>query len=284
MNERHAIRYLSEREAGTGPYARPLPPDTVWLAPDTLAPGRLVPFGDGEPDGPSDPLHAGRDDVVWIGCERTTASRIPPARTKRSFRIRTLDREDNREVVFESTLEWGFWQIQRAGDRRRRIFEQPPRRTTTGPSGETIRHVFDLLVEEADGSRIAYAVRPHRLVERLGLDVTVAAFNRSGLEGFADRAEIRTERSITKSRVRNAVELLAARVARNAADVTAAAQLVAGLRGAVMLGQLVEALGIGPRGRVAILNLLDDRVLEHAEPSRITATSLLRPATTTTAR
>lgn len=283
MNERFIIRYLHEKEAGVSSYLAPLPAQTVYLAPDVTAAGRFTRFENPQqPPFVCTPTEEERDQVVWQGCEPTTASRIPPARTKRSFRIRSTDREDNREVVFESILEYGFWLIQRAEDRRRKIFEQPPARFYMDSSGVRRRHTFDLLVEEADGSRIAYAVRPEQLVERKGLRSVVEALRRGGLQGFADTALIRTERFVTKSRVRNALEILNAREMCNANDVEIASAFVAQMRGGAMLGHIVDRLAMGPRGRVAVLNLLDDKVLECVRKERITATTLLRPTSNPT--
>ncbi len=276
MNEKHVIQYMQERLAGVSSYAHPLPETPVYLAPDRPYPGRFV-RQDGSLFEGGVPTGQDREEVVWVGAGPSTASRQIARRTKRSFRIRDVDAEDQRAVVAESMIEYGFWLIQRAEDRRRRIHDQPPARSYVLPDGRSATHTFDFLVEEPDGLRLAFAVRPSVDVDEK-LTTAVECIRRQSLTGFADEALIVTERFVTKARTRNAVEILEARAARNDADVAAAAVLVSRLRGAVMLGALVEAMGLGPRGRVALICLIDDGLLELVHRERLGATTLLRPA------
>ena len=278
MSEKNIIQHLHERRLGISSYDKPLPEFPVYLAPDMNCPGRFETV-DGKPLGRSMPGADEREDLVWFGCEPTSASRIPARRTKRSFRVRMNDLAENREKVTESMTEFGFLRIKRAENPHGRIFDQPPARHYVHPDGSDCSHTFDFLIEEPDGSVIAYAVRPQVDVDE-ELETAIRCICEQSLEGFADAAIIVTERFVTKARLHNANEILDAREHRNAADVRAAAEFVKRIRGGVMLHDLVEALGLGPRGRTALLCLVDDGVLDFVRQERLTAATLLRPAFT----
>ncbi|MEH6719995.1 MAG: hypothetical protein V7704_14025 [Aurantimonas endophytica] len=276
MNERHIIQHLHERYLGISSYDRPLPEVPIYLAPDRTTTGRFESV-DGRPIEHFLPGEFNREEVVWFGCEPTSASRIPDRRTKRSFRIRMNDLAENREKVTESNIEFGFLRIKRAENRHGRIFDQPPARRYVHPDGSERSHTFDFLVEEMDGSVIAYAVRPSKKVDE-ELETAIRCIREQSLEGFADAAVLVTEHHVTKTRVHNANEILDAREHRNATDVAIAANFVKRIRGGVMLHDLVEALRLGPRGRIALLCLVDDGILDFVRSERLTAATLLRPA------
>ncbi|MBB4001190.1 hypothetical protein [Aurantimonas endophytica] len=281
MSERHVIQHLRERRLGISSYDKPLPDGPIYLAPDRTTTGRFETV-EGEV---VDHLLLGRqrrDELVWFGCEPTSASRIPVRRTKRSFRLRMNDLIENREKVTESMIEFAFLRIKREENRFGRIFDQPPARHFVRPDGSDGSHTFDFLVEEPDGSVIAYAVRPEAKVDEK-LDMAIRCIREQSLAGFADAAVIVTERFITKARLHNANEILDSREHRNASDVAVAGEFVKRIRCGVMFHDLVEALRLGPRGRTAILCLVDDGILDFVQRERLTAATLLRPALTPTA-
>ena len=275
MSEKAIIQHLHESRLGVSSYDRPLPAAPVYLAPDVRCPGRFETL-DGESLGRFQPNADMRQEVVWFGSKPTSASRPIARRTMSYFRVRETDPADNRVKVAESITEASFFRIKRAENRNGRIFDQPPAREYVHPDGSVLSHTFDFLVEELDGSWVAYAVRPHERVDEK-LETAVRCIREQSLSGFADAAMIVTDRHITKARLHNADEILDAREYRNDADVELAAEYVRSIRGGVMLGRLVAALGLGPRGRTALICLVDDGVLEFVSRERLTATTLLRP-------
>ncbi|MER0240071.1 hypothetical protein [Fulvimarina sp. MAC8] len=276
MSEKHIIQHLHERRLGISSYDKPMPEVPIYLAPDRTTAGRYENL-DGLPIENLLPGEFDREKIVWFGCEPTLASRNPARRTKRSFRIRMNDLAENREKVTESNIEFGFLRIKRAEIPRGRIFDQPPARRYIHPDGSKRSHTFDFLVEELDGSVIAYAVRPSKKVDE-DLVTAIKCIREQSLEGFADAAIIVTESFVTKARVHNADEILDAREHRNASDVALAAEFVERIRGGVMLDDLVEALRLGPRGRTALICLIDDGILDFVRRERLGAATLLRPA------
>jgi hypothetical protein len=279
VNEKAIIQYLHERKAGVSSYLKPVPDVPIYLAPDKPFAGRFERM-DGSPLGCRVLNEQEREELIWIECEPSTASRIPSLRTKRSFRVRSNDREDNREMVAESMIEEGFRLIKRAENRHSRIWDQPPKRRYKLPDGTEHDHTFDYLIEEPDVSTIAYAVRMKADVDEK-LRTAIQCIREQSLEGFADNAIIVTERFVTKARVRNAIEILDARECRNEADVQVSARFIKQIRGAVMFDSLIEALGLGPRGRTALLCLVDDGILQFARKERLGPMTLLRPAVST---
>lgn len=244
MSERHVIQHLHERRLGISSYDKPLPEFPIYLAPDRTTTGRFETVDGMEVDHLLVGRHR-RDELVWFGCEPTSASRIPARRTKRSFRLRMNDLIENREKVTESMIEFAFLRIKREENRVGRTFDQPPARHFVRPDGSNGSHTFDFLVEEPGGSVIAYAVRPQAKVDEK-LETAIRCIREQSLGGFADAAVIVTERFITKTRLHNANEILDSREHRNASDVAVAAELVKRIRCGVMLHDLVEALRLGP--------------------------------------
>jgi hypothetical protein len=280
VNEKAIIQYLHERKAGVSSYLKPVPDVPIYLAPDKPFAGRFERM-DGSPLDCRALNEHEREELIWVECEPTTASRIPSLRTKRSFRVRSNDLESNREVVSESMIEEGFRLIQRAESRQSHIWDQPPSRRYKLPDGTEHKHTFDFLVEEPDGLKIASAVRMKADVDEK-LKTAIQCIREQSLEGFADHAVIVTERFVTKARVRNAIEILDARECRNEADVQVASSFIRKIRGAVMFDHLIEALGLGPRGRTALLCLVDDGILQFVRKERLGPMTLLRPAFGTT--
>jgi hypothetical protein len=276
VNEKTVIQYLHERKAGVSSYLKPVPDTPIYLAPDNPFVGRFERV-DGNGHDSLTPGEHDREDFIWIECQPTTASRNISQRTKRSFRIRSYDHEDNRELVAESNIEEGFRLIKRAESRHNRIWDQPPARRYKLPDGSEHAHTFDYLVDEWNGSASAYAIRPEADVDE-NLKTAVRCIREQSLQGFADNAFIVTERFVTKAKIRNAIEILDARESRNEADVQIVSGLINRIRGGVMLDRLVQASGLGPRGRTALLCLVDDGVLEFVRKERIGPMTLLRPA------
>ena len=175
-------------------------------------------------------------------------------------------------------MEYGQLYILMANPDVVEIHDQPPPVTYVTAEGRHRQHTFDFRAVFRSGRRIAYALKPVRRVEASGIKTTLALIRQQSLPGFAHKAVLRTERTITRRASHNAQALLWARCRRNQHDVEVAAERVAQLKGAVRLRDLVRVTGLGPRGRVAVICLIDAEVLQTEDGAWIGDDTLLFPA------
>ena len=219
--------------------------------------------------------------MKWIPPQPSNASRNVPMRSQGSVSTWSVDRGENRVKVAESSLEQDVFNILRADRRVLRIHDQPPAVRYVTPDGQEHSHTFDYLTELVNGTRTAFAVKLDRSLVSSGIEGTLALIREQSLRGFADRAVLITDTTATRNRAHNAREILKARAMRNAADVRAMAEVVACLNGDVRLCHLVDAAGLGGRGRNAVVCLIDEGVLalvpdEEERTPRIGDWALLR--------
>jgi len=277
MNETVFIEHLRHRRNGRGICAQTTGTETQYLAPDGAVAGRFIKTG-GVQSGDCTIETSARDDFIWIPPQPTTASRIPPKRTRGHFRGIDVDPGDNRRKVIESTLERDLLLILMASRYVARVDDQPPAVRYITDDGWRAHHIFDFRAILENGCSVAYAVKPQRKVESRGLGRTVDLIRHQSLAGFADRAVIRTERQITRRRVFNADEILRARRMRKQTDITAARKVVERLYGSVRLDDLVEQIALGSRGRNAVICLVDEGVLALDQSAWIAPDTRVRPA------
>ena len=203
------------------------------------------------------------NNTVWLPPLRSNASRTPARRGKGSVRGATPDLSENRVKVFESDrLERGLLSILMADRRVAHIQDQPKPVAYMTPAGRERTHTFDFLVTFRDGRRVAYAAKPLAKVESTGIETTLRLIRKQSLSGFADAAVLRTEKTVPKRGIYNARTILRARSNRNLEDVRVAFREAAKLNGWVRLGALVRATGMNARGRIAVLCLVDEGMLE----------------------
>lgn len=280
MSEKIFIEYLRMLRSGTANLN--IRDAIAFAAPDRPIAGRYVRASDGRPDNGNGDLSP--DELIWQPPRPSTASRKPPARTKGSFRGAMVDPAENRVKVYESyNLERGMAYILAADPTVRYFEDQPPPVTYVTPEGRLHTHTFDFRASLRDGRRIAYALKPEGKVASSGIETTLQLIRQQSLEGFADAALLKTERSVTKRAVHNARAILWARRCRNARDVAVAAEYARSLNGGVRLQHLVDAIGLGPRGRYAVLCLIDEGVLRTADGVWLGIDTLLFPADRTSA-
>ena len=275
MKEKRAIEHLRAVQSGNAEFR--VPDEPYYLAPDQPIVGRYVRVTeDANKDRSCGSATAGT--WVWQPPEPTTASRRPAKRHKGSFRGSSVDPLENREKVYESyRLEYGQLWILMADPRVVEIHDQPPPVTFVTAEGRERQHTFDYRAVFRNGRRVAYALKPSERVERTGIETTLALIRQQSLVGFADTAVLRTEQTITRRAIHNARTLVWARSRRNQHDVDIAVARVAELLGAVQLKELVRALGLGPRGRVAALCLIDEEVLSFEDGAWIGDETVLFP-------
>ena len=275
MSEKLFIEYLRMLRNGTTESSSPQ--GIHFLAPDGPLAGRYVRTSDGHLDDRSGNLSP--EELIWQPPRPSTASRKPATRSKGSFHGAMVDPAENRVKVFESyTLELGMAYILSADHSVQQFEDQPPPVTYVTQEGRYRTHTFDFRATLCDGRRIAYALKPEGKVAPSGIETTLQLIRQQSLTGFADAAVVRTEKTVTKRAVHNARTILWARRCRNARDVALAAEHAGRLNGATRLQHLVQAIGLGPRGRVAVLCLIDERALSVADTAWLDSNTLLYPA------
>lgn len=255
MPERIIAQHLHARRRGTAAPIGPLSVSPGYLAPDQTA---------------------GDLGSLWSSPAPTTASRLPPVRSRGISRAAIVDPTSHRVIVCESALELACAQILLTDPRVKHVQDQPPSVTYLRPDGTHHRHTFDFLTMLADGQRVAIAVKPAAKVESSGIQKTVALIERQSNGAFADRFIIRTEQHMTRDRAFNASWLLRARRSRNAADIHRMRHTVAGTRGSISMGDLVRFSGLGARGWDALVHLVDEGTMELVRLVRFSDAALVR--------
>lgn len=251
MSERRIYEHLIElREGRDEPQ---LADRTSLLMPDMPVSGRYIrtEFG-----------------TAWSSPSPSTASRLPPARSRGFCRGAMVDPNSNRALVFESSLERNLALMLMADRRVTHIQDQPEAVHYRTPDGRFHRHTFDFLATLVDGTRVAIAVKPTAKVERSGI-TAVLDLIRTQVPNFADRFVLRTEKHITKTRAANAQLIVRSRRGRNEDDVTAVRTVVASLTGSMRIDDIVTLSNLGGRGFNAVICLIDDGVLAPVREERI---------------
>ncbi|MCE6950704.1 hypothetical protein LAZ29_07160 [Cereibacter sphaeroides] len=137
-------------------------------------------------------------------------------------------------------------------------------------------HIFDIVVTEVSGRRIAYTVKPEiRLVSGRFLVEMQEVSLWVHRKRFADDVRLLSDSDLDPTELHNARVLAAVREPDPEADARAIA--VAGtLTGARTVRDLADATEMGARGYRAILRLLGSRLLCTYRPERITPDSLVQ--------
>ena len=188
------------------------------------------------------------------------------------------DRED-RVLHYESELERALAYLLLTDRDVVLVREQYPVVTYVDDEGRVRTHTFDFFVVLRSGVRVAFAVKPKHRVAKSGLRrllELVAA--QTGAE-HADHFEVRTQEHLPRARVENAVQVYDARRVRDEDDVAALSAVVARQRGKVRVSDLLAALPERNGLLSAVLNLLDDGLLELANDNRrLDLSSFVLPA------
>lgn len=141
-------------------------------------------------------------------------------------------------------------------------------------TGETKTHNFDFRVTFRDGRRAAIAVKAEHYLKGGTVEAELQAVARQVLPDFADQVRLMTERQVHPVTLHNAQLLHEVRQPDPEAD-AAAAEAIAGIRGAATLGDLTDAMGLGVRGFRALLRLLRSHRLRLVRHERITRQSFV---------
>lgn len=185
-------------------------------------------------------------------------SRRPPVSSKGQCIVDMLVQDPDgslRQLPVESWLERTVALILSYRRDVARIVEQQPVVRYRDADSKPCKHVFDFLATRHDGRRIAIAVKPKVIADRIGLAALVERIAAQMPRSLADAACLVTDDDIDPVELRNAELMHVCRFGDPADDavVLAAARTFGG---AVTLQDLVEAAGLEGRGYRAAMRLL----------------------------
>jgi hypothetical protein len=184
----------------------------------------------------------------------------------------------NREITYESSLERDLAYILLAHPDVEDVHDQP--KEVKYVCGRRHTNTYDYVVHRKSGRKTAIAVKPSKRVQSSGLAHDIELIREQAPEEFADEYVIRTEAHITRVRADNARLIHRARRTRNEDDIATVAKIVATMRGATIISSLLAVSLNNGHGFYAVICLIDEGVLEHVGPGRITYDSLVKPTDT----
>ncbi len=156
-----------------------------------------------------------------------------------------------RVLYTESYLEHSWAHCLNADRKTRELREQVAFKWLA-PSGQWRTHYFDLLVEQADGTRLACPVKPEARVTP-ELEAEIALIARQAVDsGFADDVRLLTDVDLDPVELSNARLIYSVRKPDAEAD-EAAAAVIAQMGGISMVSELAAEIGQGARGYRAII-------------------------------
>jgi hypothetical protein len=227
----------------------------------------MAPRSDHSPTEPPVRHDQDRFDRFWQEHTPHTGRR-PPQRGVANFRGSTVD-ADGREIVLESTLEQAAATIALADRKIARLQSQVGPVYHVDAEGKEKRPVFDFLAAGPSGRDLAIAVKPSRRRVASGIDDTIALVRKQRPD-FGDEVAVWTEHQVPRYAEHNAGLVLRSRKLRNDDDVAELRRIVGNTLGVVHVGHLARHAKCGyARAFTAIVNLIDDGVIEAFDPARI---------------
>lgn len=199
----------------------------------------------------------------WREPLRSVAARRPAESPRWSGRPFIVEPNDNREFLGESELEAKAAFILLARPDCARLFEQPAPVSYRDHEGITRRHTFDLLLVLTSGRRIAVAVKPKAIADKIGLKALVTLIARQMDPAFANGALLMTDAMMPRADVQNGRMI---HDARRLPDPTLDARVRAvteGLLGASPIACIVRAAGLEghDHGFYAVARAIGDGIL-----------------------
>lgn len=206
------------------------------------------------------------DVELFVPPARSTATRMPPERTKGHSRGSLVDTRKNRAITFASANEMRCATILLASPDITEVFDQPPAIAYVDGEGKARKHTPDYLAVDRCGRKLAIAVKPRRLVEKSGIVDTIKRI-KPILGNYADDMILLTERQLTQARASNAENILHANDCRIQSDCDRIMEMMAPIEGQVNAYQIANRFGDFALGMNAILCLVYDGILQLADPS-----------------
>ncbi len=263
MPAQRVIRYITEVEHSIDNYVDDLPytNDSTKTGIEFISAGQLIQVSTVDDDGVIEDIE------LWAPPGNSTATRLPPARTKGHSRGYLVDTRTNRAVSFASTYEMTCALMLLANSSVVGVEDQPPAVTYVGADGTQHKHTFDYRATLRNGKRIAFAVKPKALVKSSDIEDVIAR-TKPNLRGFADTAVLVTDQTLTRERAWNAKWTLRALKIRDEADCEKMRTLVSDISGIVSAYELARKFERFADGLNAIWCLVYDGILELAEPGK----------------
>ncbi|MGI0526565.1 Tn7 transposase TnsA N-terminal domain-containing protein [Rhizobium giardinii] len=205
---------------------------------------------------------------TWIPPARSTATRMPPARTKGHSRGALVDPRTYRSVTFASTHEMCCAMILIASPHIAEVYDQPPAIEYTDAAGKKRKHTPDYLAVDHAGRKCAIAVKPSRLVEKSGIKNTLASI-RPVLGDYAEDIILLTEHQLTPGHANNAESAIHAQQCRIQEHCDRVLEIVHDAEGELNAYHVAGLFGDFALGMNAIWCLVYDGILELADPKRM---------------
>lgn len=262
MKQQRVLRYMIEVEHGIDNYVDDCLPILENVIEEEFIPaGRLVQITAVNDNGVIENID------LWAPPGPTTATRLPPARTKAHSRGYLVDTRTNRAVSFASTYEMHCALDLLSNRLVVNVEDQPPAVPYLGADGLMHEHTYDYRATLQNGARLALAVKPFDKVGSTKIEDVIER-TKPNLAGFADAAFLVTDRTLTRDRAWNAKSTLRALKIRNEQDCVRMRTIITDAHGVVSAYALARKFERFADGLNAIWCLLYDGVIELAEPAR----------------
>lgn len=211
---------------------------------------------------------------------RSQASRFPAPRSRASSRgVMTVQLPADahpRHIWFESILEKRAIYLLAARPDTWDLREQPPAIGWTDEQGRSRQHVFDLLLTQRSGRRIAIAVKPARLAERRAFRDELMRIRAATPLSFAQDVVLVTDRSFTRAQALDAERLMEFRRTPDPDADAAIAALLRDLDTPATIAFLVARSGLEGRGFRAAFRAIFAGLARVVSEGPITPSSQIR--------
>lgn len=211
----------------------------------------------------------------------TTAGLMYPARSKytvRGFTLAWIPAEERwRQIISASQAERDTCLLALADSNLWNLHDQPKTVGYIDFDGRQRTHRFDFLAEYRDGSKVAIAVKPARLVEKNDFRTTLKAIRRDLPMGFADKVCLVTEDNRHPKELMNAQLLNFFRRSLDEEADAITLERIGALTEELSIHDLIAPLGLGARGFRAAFRAIYAGLLQANIRELITPLSMVRP-------
>lgn len=207
----------------------------------------------------------------WREPSRSDASRRPSEKSNSAARPVIVTTQDNRELLCESELEAKAAFILMARPDCVRLYEQPEPVRYCDYEGVERHHTFDLLVVLRSGNRIAVAVKPARVAEKLGLPALLRHIASQIDPAFASGVLLMTDAKMPRNAVANGRLVHDARRHPDPEIDQRVRDVIETLNGTTTIVSIVRAAGLDghDQGFYAVARAIGDGLIVPAAPGLI---------------
>ncbi|MBD1546244.1 hypothetical protein [Roseibium aggregatum] len=201
------------------------------------------------------------DSNYYIPAGPSWASRTITLKSSASSRGFLLNHTCHRWAGYESFLERDFLTILLAHPDAERFQEQPEPVTYVDADGKLRTHTFDVVVYLRNGRKVAYDIKPEKRRARSQIKAIQRLISKQH-PNYADKYVVRTDRQISRDRVRNAELILRARTLWDGETIEELRRHLASMHGVFQFASLVALFNEEAVGFNAVLNLIDMQELK----------------------